>query len=505
MAFVGQPVSVSIQTLNSLSVSTRFGRTLLLDRVSTEVSDKATATLIRGVREYSDNKALQDSDESDALKAAGRDVFFKAKTFPGTLVVGTQVSAQQKQLIFGVEVKVGAAESGGDNQAITLGSHAFTVDLDTEDTVEKIAGALQTAINGVAGIAGVTVSAQSDGTLLVSIPNDVDIGSGFAEGALAKNLGLFGDGVVVLGGISASESADTALNRLNEQNGEWDIVTFLAEGGYEDIAGGETMSQRLETVRNWSVTNNRVFIFESNEPSVLLEADSTSSIARGRAAEQPRVSGWYSGPTRQNMALAVAAIASGIRYNADPVHIALQHLPGIEPVVLTNDQVRILNQKRCNYYRKVGTRMHTYPGVVFSGPSDDNSGFLHSELLRLYLVSKTTLAVYNQLLDRKTVNQNRGGYQVLTDAIKEELDIVVASGFIGPGTVNESVLERMVSVGAVGENFNGRLSAGYLVHVAADNTISDQQRLAGEMPDIHFFYTEVGRVIRARGMGLFSS
>ena len=470
MADVADIVRISTSILAGGTAVRDFGRTLYLQKISSEITDLKQAQALRTVPVYtsaSDVSAVGlPTDTADAGS-----VYFQQNPFPRNLLLGSWIASVQPTLIYSREnLSVTMIEALGDAVALDIGGNAISVDLDGQNTLADQATALETAINGAANIAGATVTVSGT-RFVIMIPSTVDVGTdGFTASSSTDTLGLTGTGSVTLNRVTEAEDIGDALARIQALDNSFYWV--VPDG---DIA---TDADDIRSVVDWSAPQDFFLMFDAIGEATLTTNESTSIGAIISALDQNNVAAIYNGETVDHKAIAYAAVFSGVNFEQPSALITgkFKTLAGTTATDLTPAQRDELTRKRINYYVPRGAVSDTEEGTSFGTWIDVQFGLG-------WFQNAVRVAVYNALRSSPRLPQTESGVTVLVASIQGICEQAVRNGLLAPNQVTPAT-RKAIQDATGNANFDGFLSVGYLVYAGALAEQSQANREARKAPPI---------------------
>ena len=435
-------------------------------------------TLAEVEEEFEDN-------DHEVYKAAA--AYFQQTTTPKTLIVAGWHAAGAVSYILGAtgidSTDVDAIKALGQS-VFTAAGESVTVDLNVSGTGDTALGNVATAIQAMLrtitapDLSGVTVTYDDAADAFqVTAPIGVDLG-GVLGGAGAEGVGL-GSTARHYPGVPV-ETITQAVERVQRSDDTWHWIVAAA-----DIVA----SDHVVTLATWLQNEKKQGVFAVRGASVLVANDATSRAAQIAAldgGEYERNTLIWSGAADYKDA-SIAALFSGTDFTALDSLPTLhgRTLPGRTADVLTSAQRRELERKRINYYETVaGHAIVRQGGTVRSGWWVDTRYWLD------WFIQRVQTDLYALLRRRPRVPLTARGMGEIQAVIENVCADGRRNGGIAPGTVSNAIandIRRLVSA-----DFNGRLSRGFLVHIAALSTLTDEQRANRKTPQINVWLTGAG-------------
>ena len=434
-----------------------FGRGLYLTRADTVETDPDAAVLIRSPKSYPTVTALEADSPGGDIVDAGR-AWFSANPHPRSLLVGNQISVDQPSFIFGSDNRDTGAniEALGDGVSVALGGNAVTLDLDTQNTYNLIAAAIQAGIRAVGAYAAATVT-SSGGRFTVQGGTGYDFGDGFNDTPATRALGLYGTGVSIVSNVAA-ETIDTALTRIESVNSDFFWV-----------AVSPTISQDyalLDAVRDWVAARRLQVgaIFDVFGDGVLTANETASIGAQLSAQGGEGIAAIYNGRTPGSIdykGLRYAARFSSVNFNqrASDINGKFLTLPGATPNDLTSDQRAVLTDKRINWYVPVGA------GNAATGEGQSFGTWIDVYYFLSWFSAALRTAAWNHLRSSSAYGGTpltASGLASIAGSLAPVCEQAVRFGAIAPNTVSPPT-RRAIQLATDNEDFDGVLSTGYLI------------------------------------------
>lgn len=467
-------VKVTARITPGIEPSRDFGVTMLLDSVSTAVTDTDQARAIRSVNAYSSLTEVTKAGFPDAVeKAAG--VYFSQDPYPKDLVIGTAIRAVQPTIIIGQKATATtqtAIRGLGSTASFTLNGVTFTVDFSSATSLANAATTLAAAINSEAAFSGVTATA--DGTrIIVQIPSTIAITTGFATGSAANALGLAGDDVVLVARVAAAEDFNTALARIAGSLVDfyWVAVTSAISSVQADI----------EAVGTWVAAQEaNQLIFDVSGDQVLTAGETTSIGAIMSAKKNNDVSAIYGS---DNKGIGYCGIFSTVDFDVPGGQITgkFKRILGTTADKLTATQISELDRKRINHYTRYtaqGTSFGTWIDAQYW--IDWFSDTMRREVEQLFIGSGV-------------IPYTNEGAEAIRDTVIGVCESGVTNGGIAPNTVSAAMRSEIRRVTG-NTDFDGFLSTGYLVHVESVASQSQADRSTRTGPGVKVFVKGAGAI-----------
>ena len=203
-------------------------------------------------------------------------------------------------------------------------------------------------------------------------------------------------------------------------------------------------------------------VFDSIGAQALIASDSTSELAVISALEQLGVGSIYAGGAVDYKGMSYMSYFSSVNFDA-PTSLGTGHLlvlPGTSPVDLTDAQRAELVRKRCNYYVDLGGKNRVVGGLSFGTFTDAKYGLD-------WFADALQVAAFDAMdaVPRPTVAD-------VLDALVDTCGRALVNGVVGPGSVKPATAAEIRRVTG-NADFDGFLSAGYLVHAVAPTSAQE--------------------------------
>ena len=448
----------------------RFGRGLLIttdDAISAGGSGKVQLyTTLNGFS--------ADFDAGDAMDAAS--VWFSADPIPQGLWVGRWADVDVDTSLRGgvAPSAAGATPLNSANAAFAINGIDIEADLSGggANTYAAIAPllqtALQTAINGAlvtydtdrfliefadtAAISPPYLTAPSSGT-------DISAALGMAQADSPK----------YTQGHDTESVADAAAEMVGFATSGAPVAIMLADDApmTDRIVAGDTR----ENLAAWASAGDYVF-FQLDTADQALAADdgtvanpSVSQLAFSR--NQGQVAATYS-MAGEKPDVGLAAFQSAQRLD-NAASIATAHakgLPGVAATDITPTQYAELKRKRVNVVTSVGG-LSSLVGGYTSRPGY----WLDAQWWLLWFKNRNVNAVWNAMRGSRRLTPG-----IMADVLTEVARAGVSNGGIQPGGVVNAQTKADIIATTGNQEFNGTLTAGYLIWVERPSQATQQSR-----------------------------
>lgn len=419
-------------------------------------------------RLYASLAAMQeDFDAGDALTAAT--VWFSADPPPKSLLVGRWASADvATTLRGGTPAGLTDVALNASNAAFDLAGNDVTVDLSPAaiDTYAEIAAAVQSAIVALGGIFTGATFTFDNGAFLLTLAGAAEI-TGGAFGSPSTGT----DASAALGMAASSnptyhpghdqETVEAAVREIVlGASANLPVVLFTDDGVPAVVGAANT----VDSLRAYAQANDYVFIFADTSDQALVANDATSPLALAFAAQQSQVAGLYSMPgTRPDIALAALMSSQNLNNRASVITPHSKPLPGSLPSNLTDAQYAELVRKRANVYDTV-LGLPSFLGGYTSRPGH-------------WLDSVWWLLWFKDRLDRAIWGAARGSRRLtnalMLDALTRVAEAGVNNGGLAPGRSLTAANRADVIATTGNDDFDGVLTAGYLIWVDTNPDADD--------------------------------
>ena len=478
-------IDLRIEQQPGIAPSARFGQIMAL------VSDNPEYALsYGGARKVRSFGSL--SEISDAFGSSGQAYRIGSAVFgqtpsPPVLYVGLRATADQPHRIVGGTPAAASAIASANvtDGSLTIGSTAVsTIQFSSGATYTAIATAVQTRV--AAAFTGATcVYSADEGAFVITIPNTVSTVSapataGAAGTDLATQLGLTSaTGARFVEGAD-SETVAEALAAIQRQSDAWYAVVSESDG--VDIAA-------------WASSNGKFAWVQDSAAGALVAGESSSDSAAVFATGTSRAAvTWHNHPAAdENVAAAAAAKFAAADYNRPDSVIQGKFLSfvGVSGADITRAQKSELNRKRTNVYALYGRQPLYGEGTTPS--TDRNGAWIDVVYFMDWLRGECVTALLAYLQSDDHIPQSDATLDGVRDALNGAMRKGVAAGGILPGGIVDAPVAARIRAAGV-EDFDGRLSSGYLVLIASFDTLSESERAARRMPPIGIFFKGSGAV-----------
>ena len=331
--------------------------------------------------------------------------------------------------------------------------------------------------------------------------DNANFGVGMFDGVDATLLGLSGLGVslsnniaITLDKIAEVTAAPFDRNNADAYIGSFYFVTLDRRLNPGNIDGTNRRRIVVEAVREWVEQRSKMFVAETYESDTLTLNDATSVAALEYAEHPKRTWYTYSSDPDDYKAVAIASHLSSVDFNdaGSLITAKWRVLQDCTPQRFTSAELQELDRKNINYYRRYGAS-----GIYAEGKTLESA---RSWIDVQYWLDWLTIAIQEDL-DRLLTSSSRvpltsAGMVLLHQTVADVCARGVDNGGIAPGVVSPQTAQRIREV--TGEVFDGRLSTGYLVHIAPLSTLTQLQRENERLaPDINVFLKGSGAVHNA--------
>ena len=419
---------------------------------------------------------------SEPYKAA--QTYFAQSPFPRTLAVG-----RWTDVLVNTEVRGGAPAAIADISGSQVNDGSFRVagqditgiTFAANATYAQVAAAVQTALQTVFATATCQYVA-ADGRFVLAFPPTTAI-TGVAEDAatgtaLADLLGLTaGEGATLHLG-SAAETIAEALAEILALDSA--IYFIFLDAPLNDNAA-------MTAASAWAQASRVFLSLESNQ---LPEASAAVAVQReALVAVEPRRTLMSNTGGSQYMAASPVARLSAVNYAApnSVTTLKFRTLPNVSPDGYSRSQVEALRGKNINFYVRYGGESTYAEGVMMDGGWADEVAWLD------WFVAEVERDVFGHLRRAPKVPLTNAGLQALRNTVEGPCRMGVANGGLAPNNVSDE-LTRVIRDTTGDQNFDGRLSAGYLIWVPPISSLSQSQRDNRELPPFKIWGKGAGAV-----------
>ncbi len=467
-----QDVVVTARITPAVEPQRDFGRTLLLTDETGSVTSKAAAIALRTAPAYRSVTAMNEGGHNAAAERAAA-VYFQQSPYPKDLIVGTRIGTAQPTLVFGIApADIATLASLGNEATITLnGVVVSPIDLSSVGNLAAVATAVAAGINSETAFNGVEVRAEN-GALSIELPSTIAVATGVTDSDTARALGLAGAGVVFHERQEAAETLTEALDRIDGDDSDfyWVAVT-------PDISA---VAADVEAVADWVNAQTKQLIFDVSGAGVLEAAETASIGAVMSAKRQNKVSAIYGGDEK---AIGLAAIFSSVNFNLPGGQITgkFKRIQGTTADKLTAAQIAELDRKRINHYTD-----YTAEGVSF-GTWIDTQYWID------WFADAMKRAVDQLFQGSGVVPHTSSGAAAVRDTVIGICRQGVINGGIAPAEVSAALRSEIQRVTG-NEEFDGFLTAGYLVHVVPVSEQSQADRSNRVGPGVKVFVKGAGAI-----------
>ena len=481
-------VTVNTAVASSGVVRREFGRGLLV----------TTASGLPGggsgrVKVYADLAAFRADFGSSGAAHTEAAAWFGQSPFPRNLVAVRWRQTDVDTVIHGGRAStVLATYTAVSDGSFRLGEEDFAaLDLSGDTSLAEVAAGLQTEIRtgSTTGYSTAVVAWNSTARRFdVSFP-DIDSGDPFHFTANSAGTGTdlssimalrVADGATFgLGGDA--EDIEAALDAAAEAQ---DFSFVLADSGVRATAG------TTEDISAWAEGGAYIASLESNESGALTTNEATSTAATVAAQGRGRTVLTYSG-TAQGAGASIAARFSSINFGGLNTVITgkFKRLPGVTADDLTSTQVAELRRKRVNQYVTVGGVPIYQEGVTTAA-----GGWIDTRVWLDWFTDAVRVAIYDLLVASPTrIPQTSRGLAALRSTVDAVCQEGVRNGGIAPGTVSAGLRQSIITATGDGD-FDGFLSAGYLIATGSFADQSQSDRADRQAPPVNVFLKGSGAI-----------
>ena len=190
----------------------------------------------------------------------------------------------------------------------------------------------------------------------------MDLGEGFQDSQVTRDLGLSAAAGAVVRNGTAAETVVEALTRLNRVNENWYFL--CVSESYVDTAD-------ISAMADWAAANDKMLIIDTHQASA---RDPAAAVAAGIAlalseAGSENVAAVYSGHSDYK-AVSLAARFSSVNFGGRDTLIngKFRTLPSVTPDdSLTEAEENVLKERRINFYKTLGNEPVVQDGQTFGG------------------------------------------------------------------------------------------------------------------------------------------
>ena len=481
-------VTINTAVASSGVVRREFGRGLLV------TTDDALAAAGAGrVQVYADLASFRADFGSTGDAYTEAAAWFGQNPFPRNLVVvrwrNTDVDTVLRGGAATTTVATYTAISDG---SFRLGAEDFDgLDLSgVTQTLAAIATALQTEIRTgtTAGYDTAVVTWNATASRWeVAFP---DIDSGDAFFAVAHSTGT-GTDVSSLFDLREADGATFSLGGDAEDVSDaLDAAVEAQDFYFIGADNGIRSADDLEDISAWAGGGSYLASLESNDAAALITAETASAAATVSAAGRGRTVITYSGRA-QGAGTSIAARFSSINFGGLNTVITgkFKRLPGVTADDLTTTQVAELRRKRVNQYVTVGGVPIYQEGVTTAA-----GGWIDTRVWLDWFTDAVRVAIYDLLVATPTrIPQTSRGLAALRSTVDAVCQEGVRNGGIAPGTVSAGLRQSIIAATGDGD-FDGFLSAGYLIATGSFADQSQADRADRQAPPVNVFLKGSGAI-----------
>jgi len=430
------PVSTVVNV--SITVGAQFPPRAGFGTLCVVTNEAGPLTTANRIKLYATiDEVAEDWNATDeAYKAAN--AFFSQNPRPVTLKIARRFESAQGGSLQGVPLVYApsAVADGaftisvdGDEQEIT--GLDFSGDTSLADQAATIEAGLQAI--GTGGYSAATVSVVNSALVVTSGTTGAtsSVSTATAPTGGTDVSGLFGltseAGAIVGTGVDA-EDITTALNAIQDEDGDWYGLVFTKEVRDAAIVNAENA---VVAAADWCEARVKVFGNTTNNPATLFSVVTTDIASVLKAGSYRRTITTYSSTPSQYPSASLLGRAFTVNFSQvnSTITLKFKQLPGITVERLTSSQKAVLDNKNANALVEVGA------SIMFAESYMANGSFL-DELHGLdWLTNAIETNVFGYLLTRPTkVPYTDKGVAALEQQVIKALDEAVANGFVAPGT-----------------------------------------------------------------------
>lgn len=440
------------------------------------------------VRSYSRFSAVADDFDAGTQPYIAAQIWFSQSPFPRNFAVGRWANVAANSTITG-----GAPSALAMLQAVSDGSFRFNgvdvtaVDFSGATSYADVAAALQTAFRAAdAAFAAATVTYSASPSRF-----EIDMGS-FAmfSGVFEPHSAGTGTDISSLLGLDAASGATYRQGSDQEDAADaLDAIAELAEFYFVVVERAFNGTQTMRDVSAWAGAGEYMFSAESNEAGALVANEAVTELAQMSALQSPRTWATWS-RTADYKAASIAARFSSVEFEAPNSLITgkFKTLIGTTPDTITLTEKQELDRKRVNHYSPFGT-----DNIYAEGQTLSNGGWIDVQYWLDWIVNAIRVDVYNLLRSSPRVPQTPAGMSTIKEVIERVCQRGVVNGGIAPRQVSPGMALDIRQATRV-LDFDGFLSAGYLVYVTPIAEQSQADREAREAPPFRVWLAGSGAV-----------
>ena len=449
----------------------RFGRGLLITE-----DDALSAGGSGKVQLYTTlNGFSADFDAGDAMDAAT--VWFSADPIPQGLWVGRWAATNVSTSLRGGTPAVVTDFSLTNYSFAINGMNISPIDLSTAGTYDAIATAIQTALAGV--VMGATVTHAADTGFTITLADASVIDPPYLTTAMAGTplIPVGADLVPLLAmgetdaplyrqGHDTESVADAATEMVGFATSGAPVAIMLADDAPLTDSLPATGDTR-ENLAAWASAGDYVFFQLDTSDQALVAGDATSVTALAFSRNQGQVAATYGKDgTKPDVGLAAFQSAQRLDNAASIATAHLKAIPGVEATDITATQYAELKRKRASVVTMVGGLSS------LAGASTSRAGYwLDAQWWLLWLKNRTANGLFNAARGSRRLTPG-----IMYDTLTEVARAGVSNGGIMPGgTVNAQTKADIIATTG-NQEFNGVLTAGYLIWVERPSQATAQSR-----------------------------
>ena len=447
-----------------------FGRGLLVTtdaRLSAGGADKA--------RLFNDIRDVSDFFGSAGDTTAAARVWFGADPQPQGLYIGRWANTDVETSLTGATLTTAPTAGGfiASNAAFGINGQDVTVDLSgaTNDTYTKIAATIQAAIIALGGVLlGVSFVYDTDHFVLTFAGGDPITGGVFtAPGTgtdISEDVGMgAASNPTYVQGLDAEGITAGVDAMLATAVGASPVFVMLADD-VPDLVG---VIDTRNALRDHAQASEFVYALLDTADQALVTGDTTSHAALAFADQQDHVAAVY-GVAGEKPDVGIMALMSAQNFDL-PASIITVHgktMPSVTAADLTGSQIDELERKRTNTYALVGDT----PRAL--GSYTSRAGYwLDAVVWLLWLRSAVEARIWNTITASRRYTNS-----LLYDDLIRVLDLGVTNGGIQPGGTVSAATKADIIAATGNQDFDGTLTAGYLVHINPLNQADRTNRVA---------------------------
>lgn len=464
------PLSTVIDVTTRIAVggvpSKTFGLGLLLT-----TDDGLAAGGSGKVRLFEDLAGVTDALGSGGV-ADDAAVWFGADPAPKNLYIGRWASSDVSTTLRG-GVAPDAADFTTSTGSISLNGNDITgIDVSAASiTLAQVATAVQSAIQGTTGYAGATFAYDTDRFLLTLADGSPITGGALQAAATGTDLtGFLGmndsSDPTYLQGHDAEAVGDALAEIVGLATAGSPVAIMLASDIADTVGGVDVR----DAVSAYAQAGDHVFALLDTTDAALVTDDTTSALASAYGNGRSHVAPVYS-VSGEKPDIGLLALMSGQNLSS-PASIITPHgkaITGVQPSYLTSTQLAELTRKRSNVYTSVAG----LPALL-GGYTAAAGNWLDAVWWVLWAKNEIELAAWNAMRGSRRLTN-----AILRDSLGQVMTKGVRNGGIKPGGQASAATKADVIAVTGDENFDGVMSAGYIIWIDRTPTDVDRENRIG--------------------------